>query len=158
MGGQALDLVGAERVGEIARCDRLVLALADPSVRGLAVAALLELVEQIAETAAEHAAGCATREQAAKATLEQVTEAAASAKRASETATSTRIHRRGEVRRRRGLLRRRAGLACGHVLECLPGEQAEERHGHRRHAARGLLGAWRAGPARAVLHAVEDVE
>src|SRR3954468_11449103 len=72
LGGQALDLVGAERVGEIAGRDRLVLALADPGIGGLAVAALLKLVEEIAETAAEHAAGCATREQAAKAALEQV--------------------------------------------------------------------------------------
>src|SRR5262245_10615568 len=77
LGGQALDLIGAERVGEIAGRDRLVLALADPGIRGLAVAPLLELVEEIAEPAAEHGAGRAAREQAAEAALQQIAEAAA---------------------------------------------------------------------------------
>src|SRR3954470_3573098 len=88
LGGQAFDLVGAERIGEIAGRDRLVFALADPGIRGLAVTALLKLVEEIAEPAAQHAAGRATREQAAEAALEEVTEAAASTERASETAAS----------------------------------------------------------------------
>src|SRR4051794_35244669 len=127
LGGQALDLVGAERIGEIAWCDRLVLALADPGIGSVAMTALLELVEEIAEPAAEHGAGRAAREQAAKAALQQVTEAAASA----------RIHRRGEMRRCRRRLRRAAGLVAAQMLECLPGEQAKEGHGHGRHAAAG---------------------
>src|SRR5439155_25456869 len=79
LGRQALDLVGAKRVGEIAGRDRLVLTLADPGVRGFTVTALLELVEEIAEPAAEHAAGRAAREQPAEAALSQVTETAAGA-------------------------------------------------------------------------------
>src|SRR4051794_20621379 len=77
LGGQALDLVGTECAGEIAGGDRLVLALADPGIRGVAMPALLKLVEETAEPAAEHSAGRAAREQAAKAALEQIAEAAA---------------------------------------------------------------------------------
>src|SRR3954451_21770747 len=80
LGGEALDLVGAERIGEIAWCDRLVIALAAPGIGSVAMTALLELVEEIAEAAAEHGGGRAAREQAAKAALQQVTEPAASAR------------------------------------------------------------------------------
>src|SRR3954454_15442673 len=129
LGGQALDLVGAERIGEIAWSDRLVLALADPGIGSIAMTAVLKLVEEIAEPAAEHAAGRAAREQAAKAALQQVAEAT----------TSACIHRRGEMRRRRcrGRLRRAAALVAAQMFECLPGEQAKQRHGHGRHAAAG---------------------
>ena len=74
---QMLDLVGAERVGEVARRDLLVGAVADPGIGRVALALLLELVEQVAEAAAEDAAGGAAREQSAEPALEQVAEAAA---------------------------------------------------------------------------------
>src|SRR3954447_7177115 len=76
LGGQALDLVGAERIGEIAWGDRLVLALANPGIGSVGMSALLELGEEIADPAAEHAAGRAARKQAAQAALQQVAEAA----------------------------------------------------------------------------------
>ncbi len=60
------DLVGAERAGEIARRNRLVRALADPGIGGVAMAALLQLLEQVAEPARDHAAGRGAAEQAAQ--------------------------------------------------------------------------------------------
>src|SRR3954453_19586689 len=92
LGGQAFDLVGAERIGEIAGRDRLVLALADPGIRGLAVAALLELVQEIATPAAQHAPGRPAREQAAEAALEQPSKTA-------NTAAVRSVHRRRSRRR-----------------------------------------------------------
>src|SRR4051794_36093423 len=106
LGGQALDLVGAERIGEIAWCDRLVPPFAAPVFGGVAMPPLLERFEEIADPAAEHGAGRAAREQAAKAALQQVTEATASA----------RIHRRGGGGRGRRRLRRAAGLGAAPML------------------------------------------
>ena len=73
---QAIDLIGAERAGEIARCDLLVRARTDPGVGGVAMAALLKLVEQVAQSAAEDAAGSAAGEQAAQSALQKIAEAA----------------------------------------------------------------------------------
>src|SRR4051794_41680740 len=70
------DLVGAERVGEVAGRDLLVGTVADPRIRRVAMALLLELIEQVAEAAAEHASGRTTREQSAEAALEDVAETA----------------------------------------------------------------------------------
>src|SRR5690348_7883569 len=79
LGGQTLDLVGAEGARKVAGRDRLVLALADPGICSVAVAALLELVEEVAEAAAQHGSGRAAREQATEPALEQIAETAAAA-------------------------------------------------------------------------------
>src|ERR1700722_20246512 len=69
---QTVGLIAAERTGEIARRDMLVGAGAHPGIGGVAMAALLELLEQVAEPAADHAAGGTAREQAAQPTLEEI--------------------------------------------------------------------------------------
>src|SRR4051794_22859112 len=74
---QRVDLIGAERAGEIAGGDLLVRTIADPGTRGVAVALLLELVQEVAEAAAEHAARRATCEQAAQSALENIAETSA---------------------------------------------------------------------------------
>src|ERR1700733_10797738 len=74
---QAVDLIGAERVGEIAGCDLLVRTRAHPGIGGVAMAAVLELLEQVAEAAADHAASRTARKQAAEAALEHVAKTAA---------------------------------------------------------------------------------
>src|ERR1700729_3235704 len=87
---QTVDLIAAERTGEIARRDLLVGAGAHPGIGGVAMAALLELLEQVAEPAADHAAGSAAREQAAQPTLEEIAKtAAATTAEISTTKTST---------------------------------------------------------------------
>src|SRR5689334_8164510 len=86
LGGQTFDLVGAKCARKVAGRDRLVLALADPGIRGLAVASLLELVEEVAEPAAQHGSGRAAREQAAKPAFEQASQTAKAA--------AVRVHRR----------------------------------------------------------------
>ena len=59
----------------------------------------------------------------------------------------------------RSLRRRRARLAAAEMLDGLPGQQCQDRHGHRRHSAAAIrLRARGARAARAVLHAVEYVE
>src|SRR2546421_277618 len=75
--GEGLDLVRPERGTEILRRDRAVRSGADPGIGGLAMAALLQLLEQVIEAAAEHGAGCAAGKQAAQSALEQVVEPAA---------------------------------------------------------------------------------
>src|SRR5258708_37557632 len=61
---QAVDLVGAQGAGEIAGRNLLVRAVCDPRTGGLAMATLLQLLEQVAEPARDHAAGGAACEQA----------------------------------------------------------------------------------------------
>src|ERR1700694_2188899 len=108
------------------------------------MAVLLQLLEQVAESAADHAAGGAPGEQAAEAAFQNIADSAA------------RHSGIDGARRGRGS-RRCTGLTAAEMFHRLPGEQTEDRHGHRRHAAAGLR-AWGAGTARAVLHAVEYVE
>src|SRR5437868_13073453 len=112
--GQRIDLVGAERVGEIARCDRLVLAGPDPRIGFVALAALLQLLEHVAEPAADHAAGRTAREQAAKRTFQYV----------AKTTTETTAARSAAGRRGRRPWRR-AAPAGGHLFHGLPGAQAK---------------------------------
>src|SRR4029079_17563435 len=79
LGGERLDLVGAQRVGEVAWRDLLVRPIADPRVGLIPEAVLLELFHEVAEAAAQDAAGCATREQSAQSALEQVAHTSARA-------------------------------------------------------------------------------
>src|SRR5450631_27428 len=74
---QIVDLIGAERLGEIAGRNRFVRARAHPCIGGLALAVLLELLEQIAEPAADHASGRAAREQTAQSALQQIAKTSA---------------------------------------------------------------------------------
>src|ERR1700722_5102572 len=62
--GQRADLVGTERRAEILRGDGVVLAGADPGFGNLAVTAVLELLEQVVEPAAQDRSGSAAGEQA----------------------------------------------------------------------------------------------
>ena len=63
---QRVDVVAADRLRQVAFRNVLVRPAADPGVGGLALAVLLELVEQAAEAAAQHAAGRAAGQQAAE--------------------------------------------------------------------------------------------
>src|SRR5262249_40830905 len=75
---QRVDLVRAERVPEIVRVDVLVLAGTDPGLGDVAVAGVLQLLEDIVEATGEHAAGGRATENAAKPALEDVAEVSAS--------------------------------------------------------------------------------
>ncbi len=63
---QRVDLVGAERIGKIAGRDLFVRTVADPGIGRVALTLLLELVQEIAEAAADHAAGRTARKQSAQ--------------------------------------------------------------------------------------------
>jgi hypothetical protein len=63
---QHVDVIRAECLGEIVGRDRLVLAVTNPGLRLTAVAVLLHLLDQIAKTAAQHAATEAARENVAE--------------------------------------------------------------------------------------------
>src|ERR1700722_4527696 len=152
---QTVGLIAAERTGEIARRDLLVGAGAHPGIGGVAMAALLELLEQVAEPAADHAAGSAAREQAAQPTLEEIAKTAAETSTTKTSTTNASTH--SAPRGRGGGRRRCVALAAADMLDRLVGQRGQDRHGHRRHSAAGLRGRI-AGPARAVLHAVEYIE
>src|SRR5882757_10949466 len=74
---QRVDLVGAERAPEIVRRNFLVRPGAHPGIGGIAVAAVLKLLEQVAKAAADHAARGTAREQAAKPALQKIAKSAA---------------------------------------------------------------------------------
>src|SRR3954470_23981300 len=90
---QRVYLIGAERAPEIVRGNLLVRPRAHPGIGGVAVAAVLKLLEQVAKPAADHAARGTACEQAAKPALEQVTKSTA--------ARQTGIHSVGQWGRRR---------------------------------------------------------
>src|SRR5580700_2671233 len=96
---QAVDLVGAKRVGEIARRDLLVRAWAHPRIGRLAVAVLLELLEQVAQSAADNAACRASGKHAAEAALENVAKTAKTSTKTSTTKAAANSARRGCRRR-----------------------------------------------------------
>src|ERR1700722_6711185 len=106
---QTVDLIAAERTGEIARRDLLVGAGAPPGIGGVAMAALLELLEQVAEPAADHAAGGAAREQAAQPALENI------AKTTTETPAAAASH--SAAGGRGGRRRRCAALTAANMLD-----------------------------------------
>ena len=108
--GERLDLVGAERVGEIAGRDLLVGTVADPGIGLIAMALLLELIQEVAEAAAQDAAGRAAREQPAQSALQHVAETAARA-----AAGQAGIHIAGCGRGR--WLRRGPGLVAAEMLD-----------------------------------------
>src|SRR4029079_5633724 len=72
-----VDILAADRLRQIAFRNVLVRSLADPGVCSLALAVLLKLVEQTTKSAAEDAAGRASREQPAEAALQQSAKSAA---------------------------------------------------------------------------------
>src|SRR3977135_3241505 len=113
-------------------------------IGGVALAVLLELPEQVAEPAADHASRRAARKQAAQSAFENV------AKTAAHSAAG-----RAGIGGRGCLRRARTGLVA-EMLDRLPGEQRQDRHGHRRHSAAGLS-ARIARAARTLLNPVETV-
>ena len=66
---ERVDLIAAQRLGQIVGRDRLVRPGVDPGFGDVAVTALLELLEQVVEAARQDAAGSAAGEQAAQAAL-----------------------------------------------------------------------------------------
>src|SRR5580704_11119653 len=153
---QAVDLVGAKRVGEIARRDLLVRAWAHPRIGRLAVAVLLEMLEQVAQSAADNAACRATGKHAAEAALENGAKTAKTSTKAAAAKTATTKAAANSARR--GCRRRCSGRsrAAADVFDSLVGKQRQDRHGHRRHAAAGLC-ARSGGTARTVLHSVQYI-
>src|SRR4051794_10124443 len=108
------------------------------------MAALLQLVEQVAEPAADHAAGRATRQQAPEAALEQAAKSATKTAAAKTTTESTATGHAGVDRR--GRRRRRVGLIATEVLDGLVSQQSQDCHGDRRHPA-AAVGARGGRPA-----------
>src|ERR1700722_3195000 len=148
---QAVDLVGAKRVCEITRRDLLVRPRAHPRIGGFAVAVLLELLEQVAQSAADNAACRTSGEHAAEATLEDV------AKTTKTSTTKTSTTKAAANSAGRGRRRRCRSRAAADVFDSLVGKQRQDRHGHRRHAAAGLR-ARGGGTARTVLPSVQYIE
>ena len=72
LAGDRSERVGAERTLEIASLDRLVRSGAYPGVDGIALTALLHLLEQIAEPAVDCRTGSCAREEASKRAFEQI--------------------------------------------------------------------------------------
>src|SRR5436190_12978200 len=85
---QRIDVIGADRLRQVAFGNVLVRSGADPRVGDLGLAVVLELLEQAAEAAAQHAAGRAAGEQTAEPALEQT--AKITAKTTTKTATACR--------------------------------------------------------------------
>src|SRR3974390_2442668 len=106
---------------------RLVGAGPDPRICSVALAALLQLLDQIVEAAAQDVSSRAAAKQCAEAAAEQIAKTATAARGTGRSLTAT-----------------------GETFECLVGEQSEDRHGDRRHAA--------GTRARIALSAVEDVQ
>src|SRR5947209_12583866 len=74
--GNRVDLIGAQRLGEIIGCNLLVRAGTDPGIGDLAMAVLLELLDQVTEAAAQDASGRAAGEQAPQSALEEIAKTA----------------------------------------------------------------------------------
>src|SRR5262249_51184641 len=145
-----IDPIGTERVRQIVRRDRLVRSVADPRIGRLAVAALLELLEQIAQAATDDVTGRRTAGTAREQAAQQIAEAAAAS-----TACA------GSARRRsRATTRIAGGLSGTETPDRLEGEQSQQGHRQRRHSATAAAAGrcWHAFAARPVLHSVEDVE
>jgi hypothetical protein len=109
LGSQRLDLIGAERVGEVAGRDLLVGTVGDPGIGLVAESLLLELIQEVAEAAGKNAAGGAARQKAAQAALEHV---------AQSTTARTGVHMAGCGHG----LRRGAGLVAAEMLDAFPGQ------------------------------------
>src|SRR4249919_2502365 len=149
---QRIDVIGADRLRQVAFGNVLVRSGADPRFGDLALAVVLKLLEQAAEAAAQHAAGRAAGEQTAQPALEQTAKIAAetaaacrcatgavATEQAAENVAETAGRRAGVDRIVAGYaLRRSAGrrllLAGAQVLDALVGKQRQDRHGDRRHA------------------------
>ena len=121
---------------------------ADPRLGDIALAVLLELIEQTAKPAAENAAGRAAREQSAEPAGKQSTQRAAARGTSARSGTSTQqaaenvaqpaaailrvgVHRIAarkplRITARQGLL-----LAAAKVLDAFVGKQRQDRHGDR---------------------------
>src|SRR3954470_7633265 len=87
--GQRVDRVIAKCLLQIVGRDRLVLSGRHPRMRFVAVAGLFELLEQIAETAAEQATGGTPGEQSAETAFQKIAEVAA--KHSAQAARKARI-------------------------------------------------------------------
>ena len=77
--GQLVQRIGPERARDIGLRDRLVRAASDPGIDDVALAALLQLLEQIAEPAIEDGAGSSAAENASQRAFEQITQPSAGA-------------------------------------------------------------------------------
>src|SRR6476619_8251041 len=76
---QRVERVASERAREVTLGDRLVRPGADPGMRHVALAVLLELLEQPAEAAIKHRAGRRAAEHAAERAAQQIAELARAA-------------------------------------------------------------------------------
>src|SRR6476619_5523077 len=134
----------------------------------MAVAAVLEVLKQVAEAAAQHAAGRGAAEQSAQSALEEVAQVTArggAGRRARRLAAEQPAENIGEAAASIARCRTASGRYAGRLalsagaggvaattLERLVCKQSEERDDDRRHAAAGLRLA-----AGAILHAGENV-
>src|SRR5512132_487634 len=94
-------------------------------MRNVALAALLELLEQAAETAVEHRAGRGAAENSAERAAQQIAEPATAAATAGQAGV--------DIAGAPGRLAR-PGVGAAHVLHRVDREQSQQRLGHRRHA------------------------
>jgi hypothetical protein len=129
-------------------------------MRDVALAALLELLEQSAETTGEHRAGGGAAENATQRAAQQVAKIAAQSAAVARAGTDIAGLRGGT---RGGLRRGRVGAA--HVLHRVDREQGQHRLRHRRHALASCLARARTGGRRtharivaAAADAVENIE
>jgi len=125
-----IERVASERAREVAIGDCLVRPGADPRMRHVALAVLLELLEQPAEPAIEHRAGRRAAEHAAEGAAQQIAEIAAVGRSGPGAARTRRRLWRRTWRRRVGAL---------HMFLRVDREQGQHRLRHRRHALAARL-------------------
>src|SRR6185437_15635104 len=73
---QRPDLIGTKSICQIVRSDRLVRPGADPGRGDVSLTCLLELLEQVVETSAQHGSGGTAGQQAAEPALEEIVQTA----------------------------------------------------------------------------------
>src|SRR5262245_60453026 len=148
---QRIERIAPERIRQILGRDVLIRAGADPRSRHLAMATVLEFLNDVPEATAQHVAGRGAAEQAAQSAGEEVTQGTAglgagarrhaawsAAEQSAEnivepTARSTGTHCAARRHRSASSAGRRRLTAA--ALECLVSKEPEQRHHERRHAA-----------------------
>ena len=129
---QAVDLVGAKRVGEIVRRDLLVRAGAHPGTGGFAMAVLLKLFQEVAKAAADHAAS--RRQRASR------RDYLSGCRQDRRHWTAKHAPRPPPVEGAGAGAGSAGRVVGGQMLDRFPRQQTQDRHGHRRHATGGALG------------------
>src|SRR6516165_5603390 len=173
---QRVERIAAERIREILGCDVFIRAGADPRLGGAAMSAVLQFFYDVAEAAAQHASRRSAAEHTAQSAGEEITQAAAgigaggcaswhaarlaaehSTKDIPEVSARTAGSRSAAWRQSARLTHAaRRGCLATPALARLVGEEPQQRHHDRRHAA-ATAAAGLALAARAIHHTSKNI-